>query len=54
MAHPDNAGGIKDGLCEYFAIYRQQIVGLKLLPSQYCTSLAGQDMRLSLPYSQKQ
>jgi hypothetical protein len=27
MAHPENAGGVKEGLSEYFAIHWQQIVG---------------------------
>jgi hypothetical protein len=27
LADPDNAEGIQDEFCEYFAVYRQQIVG---------------------------
>ena len=49
MVRPHNAGGVKDALCKYFTIYLQKIVGWKLLPSQYCTSLVGQDMRVCPP-----
>jgi len=53
MDLPDNAG-VKDRCCEDFAVYWQRIVRLPQLPSQYRTSLAGQDMRMSVPYSEDQ
>jgi len=52
LALPDNALGVKHGLCEYFAVYQQQIVGWKLLQWQYSTSLDGQDKTLPPPYNQ--
>jgi len=52
MALPDNAGCVKDGMCEDFAIDQQWIVGWKLLVTQYRTSLGGQDETASAPYSQ--
>jgi len=52
MALSENGGGVKDGLGMYFAVHRQLIVGRKLSQSQYRTSLEGQDMTVSPPYSQ--
>jgi len=52
MALTDDVEGINYGLCKYFAVHRQQIVGWNLLQSQYYTSLSGQDKTASPPYSQ--
>jgi len=54
MALHVNFGGIEDGLCEYVAVYSQQIVGCKLLQSQYCTCRKGRNTTVSPPYSQVQ
>jgi len=53
MSLLDNAGGIQDGFCEYYAIYRQQPVGWKLWQSQCRTKLEGQDGTVSSQYSQE-
>jgi hypothetical protein len=51
MALSDNGGGVKEWLCVYFAVYRELIVGGKHLKSQYRSSLKGQNMTVSSPYS---
>jgi hypothetical protein len=38
IAYPDNAEGVNDRVCEYFAIDQQQIECGKHLQSQYGTS----------------
>lgn len=52
MPHPENAGGVKEGFCEYFTIYWQWIVGWKHVQSQYHSSVVAQDMRVACFYSQ--
>jgi len=52
MALPDNAGGVKDGLCKHFANFWQWILSWNHLQSQYRTNLEGQDINVSPPSSQ--